>query len=217
MLKEAKNMKEANEVSRQIMQTKESLLLEKMTEKAELVKEESMLKLPLVKQVGRANVLLKKAIAAKKAVLNDFGTQPSLSEAEKSQIVNTYNELLVNLKQQVALLHKTAEILLTPVQLNINQTINDIERLTTEVAEIRAEVHSKLALANKYTPAAMDIANAIAADAEAHYSALQAGVHEHNRAFERRSNARADALRLLESMRMLLANVHKPQEPSTGL
>merc|ERR1712076_217971 len=103
-----------------------------------------------MKQIGRTNVILKDAVKAKKTILNDFGTQPSLSDAEKTQVVDTYNQLLVNLQQQVALLQKEADQLLTPIQLNVNQTVNDIARLNTEIAELHRQTDALLYLADQY-------------------------------------------------------------------
>merc|ERR1712110_1269892 len=143
------------------------------TEAAELVKEVGMLKTPVMKQIGRTNVILKDAVKAKKTILNDFGTQPSLSDAEKTQVVDTYNQLLVNLQQQVALLQKEADQLLTPIQLNVNQTVNDIARLNTEIAELHRQTDALLYLADQFNPEAMTAARTIEEDTAANYASLQ--------------------------------------------
>lgn len=187
-------------------------LNELLDEKASLTKEEGMIRLPILKQLTTISSLQRKTSTAKQKALNDFALHPSLSETEKNQMINTYNMILVNLKQQEAVLHEQASEGLVPVQLNVNQTSNSVARLKAETLELRHQITSLITAGQKFSVEALAVSMAIEADSGAHLQSLLDARHEEETAFASRASDRNDIVRLIDDLIMSVDNVHPPQE-----
>jgi len=187
-------------------------LAQLLEEKASLTREEGIVRLPILSQLNTLTNLQVKAGAAKKKALNDFATHPSLSLAEKNQIINTYNQLLVNLKQQEAVLHGQASSGLVPLQLNINQTTSAIQRLKTESQELRREIQDLVNQGDAFSVEALAVGMAIEADLDAHFKSLLDARHAEEAAFAARSEDRSVIIRSLDQLLMAVQGVHPPQD-----
>jgi len=193
---------------------KASLLEETMNEKALLIKEEGMLKAPIVKAIGRTNINLQSAIGAKQAALTDFAQHPAFTKDEMAQILATYDELIISVKKQLAGLHKEASDVLTPIQLKINQTDNAIARIKSEIENLRSQQTQLIPLAEQYTPAGLEGARLIASDALAHFNAEKLAQSIDVSSFDQRAEDRSSIVHVVDEMLTVLSDVQQPQDPS---
>jgi hypothetical protein len=209
--------KKANDTLTNVIESiriKSQLQADMMNEKALLIKEEGMLKSPIVKAIGRTNLNLQAAISAKQGALNDFAQHPSLSKDEVTQLLTTYDELIISIKKQLEGLHKEANEVLTPIQLKVNQTSHAITQLDAEIGELRKEQENLLPIARVYTPAALKTAELEHADALTHFNAERAAQDLDVSSFDQRAMDRSSIIHLVDEMLALVSDIQEPQDPS---
>jgi len=209
--------KKANETLTNVMETikiKSQLQEEMMNEKALLIKEEGTLKAPIIKAIGRTNINLQSAISAKQGALNDFAQHPSLTKEEVTQLLTTYDELIISIKKQLAGLHKEANDILTPIQLKINQTDHTILQVGTEIGELKKEQELLVPVAEKFTPAALTTADLVHADVLSHFNAERSAQDIDVSGFDQRSQDRSAIIHLVDEMLALVSDIQEPQDPN---
>jgi len=195
------------------LEAKADLIKHTIMTKADLVEQEGKLKAPIVKTLNRIHVETRQTMALKQAALADFQNAPLKSEAEKTEVIQLYNKLLSNLKEQEVTAQKGSHDLLTPLQLDISQSDVQIDRLNTEVSEIEAEITRLMPTAQTYSSLAMSAAVAIEADAEAHYKSIVDAHQEYLRAHAKRDESKNENELRIEHMIASVRDVMMPQDP----
>jgi hypothetical protein len=211
-LRLAKKASEELKAAGETLDVKSALLQQLMNEKADLVKEEGMIKAPIVKAIGRTNLNLKNAQNAKQAAVAEFTLHPGFTKAETQELVATYDELISSMKHQLASLHEEANQVLTPLQLNINQTQHKIERVDAEITALRSQLQLLLPVAQTYTPQGLEMTLAIEADVGAHFGALSQAHTIDLHSYDQRAADRQQMIKVVDDLIMIVSDIQQPQD-----
>eukprot|EP00301_Raphidiophrys_heterophryoidea_P011409 c17517_g1_i1.p1 GENE.c17517_g1_i1~~c17517_g1_i1.p1 ORF type:complete len:437 (+),score=142.24 c17517_g1_i1:43-1311(+) len=208
--------KQANETLTTVLlglSLRADLLQSTMVEKGVLLSEEGTLKAPILKSIGRTNINLQSTVSAKQAAMNEISTHPAFTKEEIQKVTSTYDELIFTIKKQLDDLHKEAADVLIPVQLKINQTEHTIDRLQSEIIELQKEQNELSQTAQKYSPIALETAQAIAAAALSHFNAQKEVQKLDLSGFDQRSKDRSDVTHIVDQMLTLVLDIQQPQDP----
>eukprot|EP00298_Acanthocystis_sp_HF-20_P004118 c14453_g1_i1.p1 GENE.c14453_g1_i1~~c14453_g1_i1.p1 ORF type:complete len:419 (+),score=180.36 c14453_g1_i1:22-1257(+) len=209
--------KKANETLTTVMQTialKIGVLEELMKQKSSLILEEGSLKAPIIKTIGRTNLNLQSAANAKQNALNDFAQHPAFTKDEMQQIITTYDELIISIKKQLTSLQQEASDVLTPIQMNINQTSHAIERLESEIQALRKEQQKLITVADQYSSVALEGAEAILETLVSHFNAEKSAQAIQVESFDQSTIDRASITQLVDQLISLVTDIQQPQETS---
>jgi len=207
--------KKANETLTVVMQNialKIGVSQELMKQKASLILEEGALKAPIIKAIGRTNLNLQSAASAKQNALNDFAQHPAFTKEEMQQIITTYDELIISIKKQLSSLQQEASDVLTPIQMNINQTSHSIERLQSEIEELRKQQKNLLVAAQQYSSVALAGGNAILETLVAHFNSEKSAHTLQIQSFDQATIDRASIIQLVDQLIALVTDIQQPQE-----
>lgn len=196
-----------------IVVSKATLIHDKMLTQADLIADDARLKRPIVQALGRIQAELMAALAEKQQSLDEFSTPPPRSQADRIRTLELHSKLIDNLRNQEDLQNKLAHDVLVPVQLNLNQTEQQLGRLEEELVRLQAEIDTLLPVAQTYSAEALASAHAVEADTGAHLSALVSAFEENLEENQKRAADRAANQETLRSMAAIIADVQMPRDP----
>jgi hypothetical protein len=193
---------------------KHAVLEEYLEQRASLIIEEGTMKAPIIRAIGRTSVNLQAAVSAKQAALRNFAEHPSFTKDEIQQLLTTYDELVISIKKQLTELKLEASSVLTPIQLNINQTEHAIDRIKAEIIDLEAQKRTLMPIAEKFSSVSLEGSEAILATAISHYNTEKEAQTAQIRGFDQATQDRSSVIVLVDQLLTLLADIQQPQETS---
>jgi len=109
-------------------------------------------------------------------------------------------------------LQQEASDVLTPIQMNLNQTSHSIDRIQSEIETLRKQQQQLLVVAQQYSSVAIEGANAVLQTLVAHFTAEKSAQSLQIQSFDQATIDRAAIIQLADQLISLVTDIQQPQE-----